>query len=164
GFGSLILEPTTGIVMHDRGAGFVLDPASPNALAPAKRPLHTLSPVLAEAIDGTQRLAVGTMGGYGQPQVLTQVFSHLFAGASAQDAVSRPRLVIGPWEDDETPATLSYESDLDDGMVSELAQFPSAPVVVPPLNSRMGHCHAIRVGSAEWAPDVGTDPRADGLV
>ena len=164
GFGSLILEPTTGMLMHDRGASFVLDPASPNVLAPGKRPLHTLSPVLAEAIDGTQRLAVGTMGGYGQPQILTQVFSHLFAGETAQDAVSSPRLVVGPWEDDETPATLSYESDIDDAMANELAQFPSAPVVVSPLNSRMGHAHAIRVRSDEWAPDVGTDPRADGFA
>ena len=29
GFGSLILEPSTGILMHDRGACFVLDPHSP---------------------------------------------------------------------------------------------------------------------------------------
>jgi gamma-glutamyltranspeptidase/glutathione hydrolase len=164
GFGSLILEPTTGIVMHDRGACFVLDPASPNTLAPSKRPMHTLSPVLAETVDGSQRLAVGTMGGHGQPQILTQVVSHLFDGAGAQDAVSRARMTVGPWEDAETPGTVAYESDLEPAMLDELAAFPGHHAAVNPHHSRMGHAHAIRVRATEWTPDTGTDPRADGLA
>jgi gamma-glutamyltranspeptidase/glutathione hydrolase len=163
GFGSLILEPATGIVMHNRGACFVLDPASPNTLAPGKRPMHTLSPVLAEAVDGSQRLAVGTMGGHGQPQILTQVLSQLFAGVGAQDAVSRARMTVGAWEDYESPDVLAYESDLDAAMVSELAAFSGNQLEVEPHHSRMGHAHAIRVHTSRWKPDVGTDPRADGL-
>ncbi|HEX5018657.1 MAG TPA: gamma-glutamyltransferase [Actinomycetes bacterium] len=166
-FGSLVFEPTTGIVMHNRGACFVLDPASPNVLAPGKRPLHTLSPVLAEAADGSQRLAVGTMGGHAQPQILTQVFSRLFAGESAQAAVSAPRMTVGAWETDETPATVATESDLDPEMLRELTEFPGPHVSVPPHHPRMGHAHAIRVTSGDTAAttrfDVGTDPRADGL-
>jgi gamma-glutamyltranspeptidase/glutathione hydrolase len=163
GFGSLILEPTTGVLMHDRGACFVLDPQSPNVLAPGKRPLHTLSPVLGDRIDGRERLAVGTMGGHHQPQILTQVFSHLFAGATAQQSVGRPRLTVGAWDDDEGPDTVSWERDLDPAMVAELSACPGDPVEVAPHHSRMGHAHAIRVRSEEWDPDVGTDPRADGL-
>lgn len=45
-FGAAVLDPGTGIVLHNRGASFSLDPASPNVLAGGKRPLHTLMPVL----------------------------------------------------------------------------------------------------------------------
>lgn len=178
GFGSLILEPTTGLILHDRGACFVLDPASPNVLAPGKRPLHTLSPVLAESTSDTnlsdtnradtnradtnrsERLVVGTMGGHAQPQILMQVLSQLFAGASAQDAVGRPRLTVGAWQDDESADTVAWETDLDADMLGELSGYPGPHVPVAPHHSRMGHAHAIRVTASSM--DVGTDPRADG--
>ena len=137
-----------------------------NAVAPGKRPLHTLSPVLAEKVDGAERLAVGTMGGHAQPQILTQVFSRLFAGETAQAAVSAPRMTVGAWEADETAATLATESDLDPDLLRELAEFPGPRVSVPPHHPRMGHTHAIRAtpgNCAETRFDVGTDPRADGL-
>ena len=162
GFGSLILEPSTGIVMHDRGACFVLDPASPNVLEPGKRPLHTLAPVLAESLESGERLVVGTMGGHAQGQILTQVLSHLFAGASAQQAVSRPRMTVGAWESDESDDTVAWEDDLDPAMVSELAHGAGMHTVVPSQHSRMGHAHAIRIGAHPNHMDVGTDPRADG--
>ncbi|MEO8108354.1 MAG: gamma-glutamyltransferase, partial [Actinomycetes bacterium] len=178
GFGSLVLEPTTGILMHDRGACFVLDPDSPNVLAPGKRPLHTLSPVLAE--DATSpddhRLVVGTMGGHVQPQILTQVFSHLMAGAPAQDAVGHPRFVVGPWDEDDPADTLYVEEDAGADVLDELEAYPGPRHLVPRLNYRLGHAHAIRVTAPGTATgtqlegthfedtqfDTGSDPRADG--
>lgn len=169
GFGSYILEPTTGIVMHDRGACFTLDPSSPNALAPGKRPLHTLSPVLAESADspGTERLVVGTMGGHVQPQILAQVFSHLMAGASAQGAVGAPRFTVGAWDEGDPADALRVESDIDPEVLRELDAYQGTHTVLPPLDSSVGHAHAIHVtGGADAAGgatfDTGTDPRADG--
>jgi gamma-glutamyltranspeptidase len=163
GFGSLILEPATGILMHDRGGCFTLDPSSPNALAPGKRPLHTLSPVLAESADSpdTDRLVVGTMGGHVQPQILAQVFSHLMAGASAQDAVGTPRFTVGAWDEGDPADTLQVESDIDPDVLRELGVYPGPHNVLAPLDYRVGHAHAIRV-SAGVDFDTGTDPRADG--
>ncbi len=162
GFGSLILEPSTGILMHDRGACFVLDPASPNVLAAGKRPLHTLSPVLAESVDtpDTHRLVVGTMGGHLQPQILTQVFSHLMAGASAQAAVANPRMVVGGWDTGDPVDLLHVESDMGGDVLLELEAYPGPRYLAPPQSSRMGHAHAIEVSAAGF--DTGTDPRADG--
>jgi gamma-glutamyltranspeptidase/glutathione hydrolase len=43
GFGSGIAVPGYGIVLHNRGALFTLNPDHPNAIAPHKRPYNTLS-------------------------------------------------------------------------------------------------------------------------
>ena len=48
-FGSGCVLPATGILMQNRGASFSLDPKSLNALAPGRRPFHTLNPALAVA-------------------------------------------------------------------------------------------------------------------
>ena len=45
GFGAGILDPTTGVILHNRGAFFSVHLVSPNALAGGKRPGHTLMPV-----------------------------------------------------------------------------------------------------------------------
>ena len=42
-FGSGLTVPGYGFILHDRGALFSLDPASPNLIAPHKRPFNTLS-------------------------------------------------------------------------------------------------------------------------
>jgi gamma-glutamyltranspeptidase / glutathione hydrolase len=74
-FGSGIVAPGTGFVLHNRGGLFVLDPQSPNALAGRKRPLHTIIPAFAEKKDaqkGDTRLAFGIMGGWNQSQAHAQ--------------------------------------------------------------------------------------------
>jgi gamma-glutamyltranspeptidase/glutathione hydrolase len=166
GFGSLILEPSTGILLHDRGACFVLDPHSPNVLAPGKRPLHTLSPVLAQSLAApdASRLVVGTMGGHVQPQILTQVFSRLMSDESAQDAVGAPRFTVGAWEAEDPADMLTIESDLEPSTLQELAAYSGPRTMLAPHDSRVGHAHAIRVTgvATDTRFDTGSDPRADG--
>ena len=67
-FGSGCVLPATGVLMQNRGASFSLDPKALNALAPGRRPFHTLNPALAALKDG-RVMAYGTMGGDGQPQI-----------------------------------------------------------------------------------------------
>src|SRR5712692_1477890 len=74
-FGSGIVADGTGFVLHDRGALFSLDPASPNALAGRKRPLHTIIPAFMQK-DQT-RIAFGIMGGWNQAQAHAQFVSHV---------------------------------------------------------------------------------------
>ena len=78
-FGVGICTPATGIMLTNRGACFVLDPAHPNAFGPGKRPMHTIIPALAMR-DGRCELAFGVMGAHYQPmghmQIVTNMVDH----------------------------------------------------------------------------------------
>ena len=74
-FGSGIVAPETGFVLHNRGALFTLEPDSPNLLAGHKRPLHTISPAFAQK--GDTRVAFGIMGGWNQSQAHAQFIANM---------------------------------------------------------------------------------------
>ena len=92
GFGSGLLEPVTGVVLHNRGSLHTLDEGHPNVVAPGKRPYHTLTPLLATSPDGALAFTLGTPGGDSQVQSLTQIVNNLrLFGMSPQAAVEAPR-------------------------------------------------------------------------
>ena len=92
GFGSGLLEPETGIVLHNRGALFNLESGHPNVIAPGKRPYHTLTPMMATRTDGSFAFSVGTPGGDSQPQSLLQIVNNLVHfGMTPQAAIEAPR-------------------------------------------------------------------------
>jgi gamma-glutamyltranspeptidase / glutathione hydrolase len=74
-FGSGLVADGTGFILHNRGALFSLDPASPNAIAGHKRPLHTIIPAFMEK--DQIRIAFGIMGGWNQAQAHAQFVSHV---------------------------------------------------------------------------------------
>jgi gamma-glutamyltranspeptidase/glutathione hydrolase len=91
-FGSGLVAGDTGITLHNRGYGFVLDPAHPNCLAPRKRPFHTIIPAMLFA-DGRPLVSFGVMGGDVQAQAHVQVVSNLVDyGLNIQEALDYPRL------------------------------------------------------------------------
>jgi gamma-glutamyltranspeptidase/glutathione hydrolase len=67
GFGSGVVVPGTGISLQNRGVGFSMDPHSANAVAPGKRPFHTIIPGFLMR-DGQPQMSFGLMGGDMQPQ------------------------------------------------------------------------------------------------
>lgn len=91
-FGSGIATENTGIMLHNRGACFVVDPAHPNAIGPSKRPMHTIMPALGIR-DGRCELAFGVMGGSFQPMGHAHVITNLLDyGMDPQAAVDSPRV------------------------------------------------------------------------
>ena len=92
GFGSGLLEPETGIVLHNRGALFNLEAGHPNIIAPGKRPYHTLTPMMALHGDGSFAFTLGTPGGDSQPQSLLQIVNNMaHFGMTPQAAIEAPR-------------------------------------------------------------------------
>ena len=90
-FGSGIVAGDTGIVLHDRGAGFSLDPNHPNRLEPGKRPFHTIIPAMVFK-DGKLFMSFGVMGGHIQPQGHIQVLTNFIdLGMNLQQAIEAPR-------------------------------------------------------------------------
>ena len=91
-FGSGIVTSKTGIVLHNRGKGFVCDPRHPNCIAPRKRPLHTLVPAMVLK-DGKPHMAFGVMGAHFQPMGHVYIMSNMFEyGMDAQEALDTPRV------------------------------------------------------------------------
>ncbi len=100
-FGARVMVPGTGILLNDRlGRGAYLAAGHPNALAPRRRPMHTLCAWIVTD-DGGNPLAVGnTPGGDGQVQWNMQLLSHLLDHrASPQQAASAPRFTVVPGSD-----------------------------------------------------------------
>lgn len=90
-YGSGVADPNTGILMNDRMLGFTLDKNHPNAAAPAKRPAHTLNPVMTFDGNGLRHILL-TPGGPGQTLTLTQIFQAMVDhGLSLAEAVALPR-------------------------------------------------------------------------
>jgi gamma-glutamyltranspeptidase/glutathione hydrolase len=92
GFGSGHAVPSLGFGLQDRGALFSLDPAHPNALAPGKRPFHTIIPAFMGR-GGVPDTAFGVMGGDMQPQGHVQIVVNLVDfRLNLQEAGDAPRL------------------------------------------------------------------------
>jgi gamma-glutamyltranspeptidase/glutathione hydrolase len=159
-FGSGLVDPRTGILFHDRGTSFSLHPQSPNVLAPRKRPAHTLMPmIVTEASQLRQVLA--TMGGQGQPQILTQVFLRLLAGATAADAVAAPRAIVGRQMLGGTEDTVVVESDADGEALAALRASGLSVDEVSPHTEGLGQANVVTADSSGRLT-AAADPRADG--
>lgn len=95
-FGSGVVVPGTGFALQNRGVGFSLDPDRANAVAPGRRPFHTIIPafVTKTAADGHEEpwLGYGVMGGSMQPQGHVQVLLNLVDfGMDLQHALDAAR-------------------------------------------------------------------------
>lgn len=160
--GSGILEPSTGILMQNRGTAFSLDVASGNRIEPGKRPSHTLMPVLIEK-QGELAWVNSTMGGKAQPQVHAQLLLQQLSGATAEEAVSRPRFLVGGLLGEDTPDTVYAEEDLPaEALISFLdARMPLK--TVPPHTESLGHSNVIGI-CPDGTFDAASDPRSDGAA
>jgi gamma-glutamyltranspeptidase len=162
-FGAGILEPETGIIMHNRARGFSLTAGAANELLPGTRPAHTLMPLLAYR-DRKAIAAIGTMGGRAQPQILLQIL----AGAldlmkSLATTLTAPRWVFGSRDLGFNRPTIAIEGDAD-AQLNDLLQTDGFDISrVEPQNENMGHANVVRIGSGGNF-EAAADPRSDGLA
>lgn len=159
-FGACVLEPGTGILFQNRGTSFSLDPTHPAAFGPGLRPPHTLMPVLVLR-DGELLQAQATMGGQAQPQIHAHLLLRTLAGASAIEATSAPRWVVGVQDDGDTASTVTVEADVAEPARRALEAADGYAVkAVRPRDEGLGHSNLIRVTPSGY--DAASDPRSDG--
>ena len=161
-FGSGVVLPATGIVWQNRGSSFSLDPASHLVLAPHRRPFHTLNPAHARFADG-RHMVYGAMGGDGQPQSQSALFSrYAMFGVDLQAAASAPRWLLGKTWGQET-TTLKFENRFGAGVLHALAAAGHDVEVLGDYSDTMGHAGAI-LRQSDGLLLGAADPRSDGVV
>ena len=185
GFGSGVVGGDTGVMMHNRGSYFSLDPRHVNYLQPGKRTMHTLTPAMVLR-DGSPYMAIGTMGGDAQPQIHVQLLSAMLDfGLNVQQAIAAPRwrsgrMRINPLsgKQDLLQGQREVDGHLEKSMVEVVMmenRFPEGvaylldvlghrTTVVGPWDDGMGHAQAIRINSEGHYFEGAADPRCDGLA
>jgi gamma-glutamyltranspeptidase len=164
-WGSGVMPGNMGVVWHNRGAAFSLQPEHPNYLQAGKRPFHTLNPGMYRK-DGRIQLLYGTQGADGQPQTLAAVLTRLIDfGMDPLSALASPRFLLGKTFSDATDS-LKLEEDIAAATIEELEARGHRISMLPAQSPLMGHPGAIAIdeqGNMRGAHDPRSDGRALGL-
>ncbi|BDT68496.1 oxamate amidohydrolase proenzyme [Comamonadaceae bacterium OS-1] len=160
-WGSGVVVGDTGLLWHNRGAAFSLDPQHPNCLAPGKRPFHTLNPGM-YLRHGKPSILYGTQGADGQPQTLAAILTRMIDyGMDPYTALARPRFLLGKTFSDARDS-LKLEDDVPAAVFADLARRGHALSPLPAHSPLMGHPGAIRMDPATGVMTGAHDPRSDG--
>ena len=158
-FGSGIVVRGMGFVLQDRGALFSLDAASPNALAPRKRPFHTIIPAFMER--GDQHIGFGIMGGANQPLAHAQFVSNVVDyGMNIQEAMENARFTVSP----QSVCNIVIESRVPLEVRQRLSAMGHQLDVRREYTTAMGRGQAVLHDSKAKVNYGASDARADGAA
>jgi gamma-glutamyltranspeptidase/glutathione hydrolase len=164
GFGTGIVPKGFGFTLQNRGHNFSLNPDHPNALAPGKRPYHTIIPAMVtREADDSLYASYGVMGGFMQPQGHVQVLSALVdKGHDPQAALDLPRFCI---DVDEAGGDVAIEDGIPAETMSQLEKM-GHPVygVTGYERALFGRGQVILRDPETGVLRAGSDPRADGCA
>jgi len=166
GFGSKVVPGDVGFALQNRGALFALVDTHLNALAPHKRPFHTIIPGMVTK-DGRPWFSFGVMGGDMQPQGQVQVLVNLIDfGLDVQAAGDAARIrhdgSATPTGIPETPpgGTVIAESGISDAAVKAL----EAKGHLVKRGQADGGYQGILIDWEKGTLFGGTEPRKDGMA
>ena len=153
-FGCGILAPESGVVLHSRGSIFRTIPGHPNAIAPGRRPVHTIIPAML-AKDGRAVMPFGVMGGHYQACGHASFLARLLdEGLDPQQAAEAPRSFA-------FQGVLQLETTIGKDVEAELVR--RGHVVERPVKP-LGGCQAILIDHRRGVLIGGSEPRKDGLA
>jgi len=156
-FGAKVVAERTGILLQNRAALLSLDPDHPNALAPGKRPYHTIIPPMVMK-DEKPWLCFGVVGGYMQPQAQTQILCNLIdLGMDVDEAVQAPRF---RWIEKDK---VTLEEGMADGVRQDLEQRGHRLIPVEG-HGGFGGAKAILIDPESGGLQGASDHRKDGCV
>ena len=152
-FGSTVMVPSTGMILHNRGRGFSLDPQHVNRLEPGKRPYHTLHPAMILK-DDKPYVVLGTPGADGQTQSVIQMTTNLIDhGADVQQTNEAPRWRSQP------DGALRMESRFAPATVEALQAKGHKVQVGDKYDGVMGSSQSIYLDPETGVRQGGVDPR-----
>jgi gamma-glutamyltranspeptidase / glutathione hydrolase len=158
GFGSGLVPPRTGFALHNRGALFTLDEAHPNALAPRKRPLHTIIPAFMRKDD--IRIGFGIMGGFNQAQAHAQFVANIADyGCDIQQALEAGRFTKPTF----SGCDVYVEALVPEAAREALRNLGHDVTVVPPRSGIFGYGQAV-MSTSSGVHFGASEPRHDGAA
>ncbi len=156
-FGSGITVRGMGFALQNRGALFSLDASHPNALAPRKRPFHTIIPAFMER--GDQHIGFGIMGGANQPLAHAQFVSNVVDyGMNIQAALENARFTISS----QRGCNILIESRVKPEVLRELSAMGHKLEIRQEYSTAMGRGQAVLHDSGTKVNYGASDARADG--
>jgi gamma-glutamyltranspeptidase / glutathione hydrolase len=157
-FGSALVPRHTGFALHNRGALFTLEDGHPNALAPRKRPLHTIIPGFMQKDD--VRIGFGIMGGFNQAQAHAQFVANIVDyGFDIQQALEAGRVTKKTF----TGADVEVEALIPADARTALVSMGHEVTTVPPRSGAFGHGQAVMSDGA-GVHFGASEPRHDGAA
>jgi gamma-glutamyltranspeptidase/glutathione hydrolase len=158
-FGSGITVRGMGFALQNRGALFSLDASHPNALAPRKRPFHTIIPAFMER--GDQHVGFGIMGGANQPLAHAQFVSNVVDyGMNIQAALETARFTVTP----QRGCDLVIESRVSPEVRGKLTAMGHRFRVDREYSTSMGRGQAVLHDASTRVNYGASDARADGAA
>ena len=158
GFGSGLVPPKTGFMLHNRGALFTLERGKPNSLEPRKRPLHTIIPAFMEK--ESVRIGFGIMGGWNQAQAHAQFVSNIVDfGMNIQEALEAARFTKPTFDG----CDVLVEDRMPEKVRNTLLQWGHEVRVLGPFSGSMGGGQAV-MRDRTGINYGGSDPRKDGAA
>ena len=158
GFGAALVPPGSGFALHNRGALFTLDQGHPNALAPRKRPLHTIIPGFMQR--GETRIGFGIMGGFNQAQAHAQFVANIVDyGMDIQQALEAGRFTKGTF----SGVDVNVEELVPESVRHELTALGHQVTAVPPRTGTFGHGQAV-MSDGSGVHFGASEPRHDGAA
>lgn len=154
GFGTGMCTEKTGVMLHNRGTGFVVEPDHPNTIAPGKRPMHTIIPAIAMR-GGRCEMPFGVMGADYQPMGHAHVITNIVDyDMDVQAAIDLPRMFF---EGEHSVV----ESGVPATTIEGLKQRGHKVAIRP---SPWGGGQAIQIDWKRGVLTGGSDPRKDGCA
>jgi gamma-glutamyltranspeptidase/glutathione hydrolase len=167
-FGSGVVAKGTGVLLNNEMDDFTSKPGEPNmfgaiqgepnAIAPGKRPLSSMTPTFVVRPDGSLYFAIGSPGGTTIPNTVLQVISNVIDhGMNLQEAIDAPRL-HHQWVPDEIRDELrGLSSDTRRALEARGHKFEAKPenmgdvqgiMIEEKTNTRLGASDARQDGAA----------------
>jgi len=158
GFGSGLVPPGAGFMLHNRGGLFTLEKNQPNTLGGHKRPLHTIIPAFMEK--GDTKIGFGIMGGWNQGQAHAQFVSNIADyDMTIQQALEAGRFTKGTFEG----CDVDVEVLVPEKTRAELKARGHEIKLIPPRTGTFGFGQAVMSGPG-GVHFGASEPRHDGAA